>query len=76
MSHCRSPLSRILEESFPGYMANNLIWCGDPDSPDGLNYDQCPSSFDCPNGSYAFWKAASREVNLFPLKIMFPLLAQ
>ncbi|XP_072033888.1 ADP-ribosyl cyclase/cyclic ADP-ribose hydrolase-like [Amphiura filiformis] len=55
---------RILEESLPGYMANQLVWCGDDDpaSVDGINYEKCPEWGACENEtSFRFWQAASRE---------------
>ncbi|XP_072027784.1 ADP-ribosyl cyclase/cyclic ADP-ribose hydrolase 2-like isoform X2 [Amphiura filiformis] len=55
---------KVIEESLPGYIANNLTWCGNPDSVDGMNYEECPSWGSCVNMSSAvqrFWPSASKE---------------
>ena len=53
---------RVLEETLPGYMLNNLIWCGDPKSQSGIDYQSCPDDCDRGETVFTFWQAASREV--------------
>ncbi len=54
-----------MEESLPGFTINGLTWCGDPDSPSGIDYTTCQWESDaCPREtSFRFWKTASREVS-------------
>ncbi|XP_041469318.1 ADP-ribosyl cyclase/cyclic ADP-ribose hydrolase 2-like [Lytechinus variegatus] len=56
----------VLGETFPGYMALNLSFCGstDPDEPSGFNYTVCPTEdtdrSGCSNNTVAtFWDRAS-----------------
>ncbi|XP_030830176.1 ADP-ribosyl cyclase/cyclic ADP-ribose hydrolase-like [Strongylocentrotus purpuratus] len=61
-----TPDFSVLEETFPGYMANNLSWCGATDGDEtglGLNFTVCPqwSGATCPNNTKAtFWAKASK----------------
>ncbi|XP_063956730.1 ADP-ribosyl cyclase/cyclic ADP-ribose hydrolase 1-like [Lytechinus pictus] len=56
----------VLEETFPGYMAGNLSWCGATDGEEsgpGLNFTVCPTwrNETCPNNTKAaFWDKASK----------------
>ncbi|XP_030829526.1 ADP-ribosyl cyclase isoform X1 [Strongylocentrotus purpuratus] len=61
-----TPEFSVLEETFPGYMAGNLSWCGATDGDGtglGLNFTVCPTwtSETCPNNTKAaFWARASK----------------
>lgn len=49
-----------LEDTLLGYLANDLMWCGFPNS-DELNYASCPDSTDCMgNAQSVFWDVASK----------------
>nr|ABQ09453.1 ADP-ribosyl cyclase alpha [Strongylocentrotus purpuratus] len=56
----------VLGETFPGYMALNLSFCGstDPNEPSGFNYTVCPTEdtdrAGCSNNTFAtFWDRVS-----------------
>ncbi|BFZ14809.1 hypothetical protein BsWGS_17848 [Bradybaena similaris] len=48
-----------IEDTLIGYVADNLIWCGQTSAP-GINYTYCPAYRTCANESvFDFWVAAS-----------------
>lgn len=56
-----------ISDTLTGYIADGLVWCSDPDTPDGLaasNFS-CPGFEpvpDCPvSAEFAFWSAASKN---------------
>ena len=51
-----------------GYMANELIWCGQEDPP-GINYDDCPTYQECNGrtGDYVYWLQVSPAVSMQPI---------
>ncbi|XP_069868525.1 ADP-ribosyl cyclase/cyclic ADP-ribose hydrolase 1 [Dipodomys merriami] len=50
-----------LEDTFLGYLADELSWCGDPNTYE-LNEHSCPNWRDCPNNPKSvFWKVMSRK---------------
>ncbi|XP_074132381.1 ADP-ribosyl cyclase/cyclic ADP-ribose hydrolase 1 [Sminthopsis crassicaudata] len=49
-----------LEDTLLGYMADGLMWCGSPSSPE-MNYQSCPHWLECANNpNSVYWKMASR----------------
>ncbi|XP_047123242.1 ADP-ribosyl cyclase/cyclic ADP-ribose hydrolase isoform X1 [Hydra vulgaris] len=46
-----------LEDTFNGYVANDLNWCGCKTCPDGINYNNCMG---CTKATDSFWARASR----------------
>ena len=51
----------VLAETFPGFMLNDLHWCGKKDFP-GINYEVCPDRNDCndlDDTEMAFWSSLS-----------------
>ncbi|ERE87061.1 ADP-ribosyl cyclase 1-like protein, partial [Cricetulus griseus] len=57
-----------LEDTLLGYIADDLMWCGDPSTSD-MNYDSCPHwSENCPNNPVSlFWKVISQKLILHTL---------
>ncbi|XP_048220455.1 ADP-ribosyl cyclase/cyclic ADP-ribose hydrolase 1 [Perognathus longimembris pacificus] len=51
-----------LEDTLLGYMANDLSWCGDPNTSE-MNEHSCPNwRLNCPNNPVSvFWKVLSRK---------------
>ncbi len=51
----------VLAETFPGFMLNDLQWCGKTHFP-GINYEVCPDRSDCndrDDAMMAFWSSLS-----------------
>ncbi|XP_074653131.1 ADP-ribosyl cyclase/cyclic ADP-ribose hydrolase-like [Tubulanus polymorphus] len=51
-----------LDSTLAGYMASSLVFCGNSNTADGLDYGKCPGYRDCPDNAFsAYWKEVSKE---------------